>query len=237
VPKLGFADAVLAENELTQKPSNAILMDMVHHNPGLPKTESKFLEPSFLKANGYIETEGLLVKTKNANEELEYQIKFEELGFDLIKKRVKTANIPFFALLLFDALYIGLLISAVIGHDPFRQQLYWLGSLLLFSILTIITYQNRNKDVVYLTGGQKVLELLLEKPDSKTVNEFIDSIHYAMRQHYKNKFLSFDSDTSFELRVNQLKWLKEIKALTEEEYKELLNATKTDNVIGFYRSN
>ncbi|RYY22299.1 MAG: hypothetical protein EOP41_07340, partial [Sphingobacteriaceae bacterium] len=53
VPKLGFADAVLAENELTQKPSNAILMDMVHHNPGLPKTESKFLEPSFLKANGY----------------------------------------------------------------------------------------------------------------------------------------------------------------------------------------
>ncbi|RYE14331.1 MAG: hypothetical protein EOP34_06810 [Rickettsiales bacterium] len=129
------------------------------------------------------------------------------------------------------------MISAVIGHDPFRQQLFWLGALVFFSFLTILTYQNRNKDVVYLTGGQKSLELLLEKPDSKTVNKFIDSIYYAMRQYYKNKFIGFDADISFELRINQLKWLREIKALTEEEYKELLNTTKTDNFIGFYSPN
>ena len=28
-------------------------MDMVHHNPGEPQTDSKFLEPSFLKSSGY----------------------------------------------------------------------------------------------------------------------------------------------------------------------------------------
>lgn len=28
-------------------------MDMVHHNPGEPQTDSKFLDPSFLKASGY----------------------------------------------------------------------------------------------------------------------------------------------------------------------------------------
>ena len=30
-----------------------VVMDMVHHNPGEAMTESKFLDPSFLKINEY----------------------------------------------------------------------------------------------------------------------------------------------------------------------------------------
>lgn len=30
-----------------------VVMDMVHHNPGEAMTESKFLDPSFLKTNEY----------------------------------------------------------------------------------------------------------------------------------------------------------------------------------------
>ena len=30
-----------------------VVMDMVHHNPGEAMTESKFLDPSFLKKNEY----------------------------------------------------------------------------------------------------------------------------------------------------------------------------------------
>ncbi len=80
-----------------------------------------------------------------------------------------------------------------------------------------------------------MLELLAAKPDPNTVNTFIESVHKAMRQHFKNKFSKFDPDTPYEFRISQLKWLKEIKALTEEEYKELLSHTKTDNIVGFQR--
>lgn len=30
-----------------------LVMDMVHHNPGEALTKSEFLDPSYLKANGY----------------------------------------------------------------------------------------------------------------------------------------------------------------------------------------
>lgn len=187
------------------------------------------------KKEVFIESDCLLIKTKNIREDLEYKIKLEELGFDTVKKRVKTANIPFFAFLLFDLFYIGLIISSVINQEPFKHQLFWLFALLFFSIMTIVTYYNRNKDVIYLTGGQKVLELLASRPDKQTVNTFIESIHKAMRQHFRCKFTKFDSDTPYEFRLNQLKWLNEIKVLSDEEYNELLNNAKTDNIIGFQR--
>ncbi len=183
----------------------------------------------------FIQNDNLLVKTKNIQEDLEYKIKFEEIGFDIVKKRVKTANIPFYGFLLFDLLGVGLIINSVASHEPFKQQLLWLFVLLFFSIITIAAYHDRNKDVIYLTGGQKVLELLADKPDPQTVQTFIENIHIAMRQHFKSKFTKFDPGTPYEFRVNQLKWLKEIKALTEEEYEELLGNTKTDNIIGFQR--
>ncbi len=58
-----------------------------------------------------------------------------------------------------------------------------------------------------------------------------------MKQYYKNKYTKFDPDTSYELKLNQLKWLKEINAITDREYTELLDNTKTENSIGFNRPN
>ena len=194
----------------------------------------KLAQKTFLtKKEVIIESDSLFIKTKNIREDLEYKIKFEDLGFDTFKKRVKTANIPFYFFLLFDLFYLGLIISSIASHEPFKQQLFWIFALIFFSVLTIITYYNQNKDVIYLTGGQMVLELLAKKPDSETVNKFIETIHNSMRQHFKSKYSKFDPDIPYEIRINQLKWLKEIKALTEEEYKELFNNSKTDNIIGF----
>ena len=184
-----------------------------------------------------IENDSLLIKTENIREDLEYKIKFEELGFDTVKKRVKTANIPFYGFLIFDLMYVGLILSSVANKEPFKQQVFWLVALIFFSIMTIAAYYNRNKNVIYLTGGQKVLELLAEKPDNKTVISFIEKIHQSMREFYKTKYSSFDLDTPYEIKLNQLKWLKEIRALTDKEYNELLDNTKTENIIGFNRPN
>lgn len=180
-----------------------------------------------------IEEDSLLIKTKNIREDVEYTIKLEALGFDIVKKRIKTANVPFYCFLVFNFLYVGLLIDAVLEKEPLSHQLFWLGALLFFSLLTILAFYNRNKDVVYLTGGQKVLELLAKKPNPFTVTVFIEAIHQAMRQHYKAQYLNVDPDTPYQVRVNQLKWLKEIKAITETEYSELLDALKKEILIGY----
>ena len=180
-----------------------------------------------------IESEGLLVRTKSIREDLEFRIRFEELGFDMVKKRIKTANFPFYFFLAFDLLYVCLLMQAIISKAPFQQQLFWLGALLVFVIFTIGAYYNRNKDVIYLTGGSKVLELMAAKPDAATVTLFIAAVHQAMRQHYKIKYTRFDADTTYEMKVHQLKWLKEMKVLTEEEYSAWLQTIKTDQIIGF----
>ncbi|WP_345114998.1 hypothetical protein [Hymenobacter algoricola] len=184
-----------------------------------------------------VENDSLLIKTKNVREDLEYRIKFEELGFDTVKKRVKSANIPFCAFILFDILYIGLLLSAVINKETLSKQLFWVGALVFFGIATIAAFYNRNKDVIYLTGGQKVLELLAARPDIQTVTAFIATIHQSMRQHYKKKYSKFDPDTTYEMKLYQLKWLKEINAITDKEYSEMLDNTKTENIIGFSRPN
>jgi hypothetical protein len=184
-----------------------------------------------------IADESLLIKTKNIREDIEYKIKLEELGFDIVKKRVKTANVPFYCFLIFNLLYIGLLIDSVINKEPLSHQLFWMGALLFFSLMAGAAFYNRNKDVVYLTGGPKALELLAAKPDALTVTAFIEAIHQAMRQHYKNKYSNFDIDTPYEVRVSQLKWLKEIKAITDTEYSEMLNRMKKDTFIGFQRPN
>ena len=183
-----------------------------------------------------VERDSLTVRTKNIREDLEYKIKFEELGFDTVKKRVKSANIPFFIFLLFDLLYVGFLINSVANQEPLNKQIFWTGALIFFSIITVVAFYNRNKDVIYLTGGQKVLELLSATPDTATVASFVDTVHHSMRDYYKIKFTTFDPNLSNDIRLSQLRWLKDIKAITDKEYQDLVDRNKTDNIIGFQRT-
>ena len=168
-----------------------------------------------------IESNRLRVQTKDLREDLEYSIQFEELGFDLVKKRVKSANIPFYCFLVFDLLYVWLLITSVASKEPFKQQLFWLGALLFFSVVTVLAFYSRNKDVIYLTGGQRTLELFATRPDSHTVVAFIASIHQAMRHYYKDKAACFDQNLPYEVRLARLEWLSEKQVISLNEYHNL----------------
>jgi len=83
----------------------------------------------------------------------------------------------------------------VVDNDPFAEQVFWIGGLFLFALLTLATYRGKNKDVIYLTGGRTNLELLAKTPDIETVNSFIDAIHKSMRKYYKDKYSTFDPET------------------------------------------
>ena len=182
-----------------------------------------------------IESDQLRVQTKDLREDLEYTIKFEELGFELVKKRVKSANIPFYCFLVFDLFYVGLLSTSVACKEPFEQQLFWLGALLFFSVLTVLAFYSRNKDVVYLTGGKQTLELFATRPDKHIVAAFIASIHQAMRRYYKEKAACFDQNLPYEVRLARLEWLSEKQVISLNEYRNLLHAMRRETFLGFPR--
>jgi hypothetical protein len=183
--------------------------------PPYPKIQQKTLIvfKSF-RAGG----DRLFVNTKNLHEELSYTIRFEDMGFDILRKRNKTANIPFYAFLAFDVLYLWLLIHSVMDHEIFFKQLFWAAALLLFVALSIGSYSNRNKETIFLTGGSSIVELLATKPSADAVQRFIQDLHAHMRTYYKQKYLADDLVTPPDVRLQQLKWLVEIKAITESEY-------------------
>lgn len=184
-----------------------------------------------------IREDHLAVHNKNLQEDIEYIIKFEELGFDTVKRKVKTANIPFYFFLGFTALNIYLMVATYINNGTLAEQMIWIMGFVFFASFMIYSLTQRNKQVIYLSGGKKVLELFSTKPDKQTVLDFIDEVHEAVRTYYKKKHLNFDFDTPFETKNATLKWLKEIEVITENEFDVLIASYKAENIIGFKWNN
>ncbi|AWM32105.1 hypothetical protein [Hymenobacter nivis] len=178
---------------------------------------------------------GLRVQTKNLREELDYTLQFDDLGFDTVRQRVKSANLPFYCFLVFDGLYVWLLVTSVRHHEPFKQQLFWLGALLFFSALTGFAFFHRNKDVVHLTGGARTLELLATRPDAPRVALFIAAVHQAMRDYHKARYAALDAHLPYAARLGRLQELRERHVVSDEEYRTLRDAMHWSNVLSFPR--
>ena len=184
-----------------------------------------------------IQDDHLTVKRKTIKEDLEYSIKFEELGFEIIKKIDRSTNFGFYFFGIFDIILVYGLFKGIYNHERLSGIIIGFLCLILFGFLCISSYKRRNQETIFLSGGSKVLELLATKPDRETVSGFIDDVHNAIRAYYKNKYTRFDNDTPYEEKVSILKWLKEVKYITDKEFDELAAIHKTENIIGFRRNN
>jgi len=180
-----------------------------------------------------IEADGIHVWSKDQKEELDYKIKFFELGFDIVKKTDKSNNIPFYFFLLFDVMMLGLLINSFFETDKPFEWLFWVFGLLFFVAITVWSFLKMNVETIFLTGGKKTLQLIGDKPNKQAVDDFIGDIHQAIRHYYKDTYTQFDDDVPYVVKVNQLKWLKEMKAITETEFEELSHSDHVQHVIGF----
>jgi len=85
--------------------------------------------------------------------------------------------------------------------------------------------------VVYLTGGAKMLELIRDKPSEQIVDHFIQNIHQAMRVRYKSKFAIIDHNLPQEMQIDNLRWLKDLGVIDEEEHEELLIQLKNSYLL------
>jgi hypothetical protein len=52
-----------------------------------------------------------------------------------------------------------------------------------------------------------------------------------MKSYYKNKYTIIDLNLPIEYSKNQLKWLKEIEAITESEFIELIKELESQHLI------
>ncbi|WP_210490654.1 hypothetical protein [Rufibacter aurantiacus] len=176
----------------------------------------------FTKKEFYLEKTGVKVVSKTLQENLEYTIKYEELGFEQVKKQEKGAMIGviFFGLLLLLDLY--LLVDALINGERLVEVLMWAASAVFFGFLTVFALQSLNKEVVYLTGGTKVLELFRSSPSKGEVDNFIAALYEQIKCYYKNKFGNIEPHLSREVHLARFEWLMEMGYIDEEEHEYLV---------------
>ncbi|MFN8346885.1 MAG: hypothetical protein U0X91_17925 [Spirosomataceae bacterium] len=173
----------------------------------------------------------IFVKSSSFTEKLEYSIKFEDLGFDIFRKEDKNKKIVFYFFLILDIMYIILLITGLIDGDSLNMIGFWIAALCFFLPLTVISFLNGNKSLVYLTGGTKVLEMMNNRPNESIVNDFIGQIHKRMRIYFKGKYGYIEPSLPKEYLRNQFKWLKEIEAISEGEYNELIKHLEIQSLL------
>ena len=182
-----------------------------------------------------IEADHIVIHNKTIKDEMEYTIKLGELGFETIKRTDKTANLSCYTFLVFTAIDTYLMITTWQDKGPLAELLLWIFGFIFFASLSLYSFTQRNKEIIYLGGGQKILELLAAKPDRQTVLLFVDEIHAAIRAYYKNKYTRFDSSIPYDVKISTLKLLKEMKAITDEEFEDLCARQKAESTIGFKR--
>jgi hypothetical protein len=85
-------------------------------------------------------------------------------------------------------------------------------------VIAFLAYIKEHADDVYLTGGQTNLSFFRDIPSEQKVLEFIELIKSTKKENLKKEYVAFDNDTDEDEYYNRLRWLKEQRILTEEEY-------------------
>ena len=176
---------------------------------------------------------------KSLTEELEYSIDYLELGNKLIKKKGFKGRIGELFLWPYVILNLGLLIHTLITDPASNMIVFWVFGSGFFIGISLLAHFSVKTKVLFITGGQKSLELFQDKPDEVTVNEFLIALQQKIKESYIEEYLKFYDTTPVEYKKSQIEWLNRIDILTCDEAKTLLEeceAIKPLN-IGFNQKN
>lgn len=176
---------------------------------------------------------------KSINEELEYSIDYLELGNSIVKKKGTQGRNAEIFLLAFFGLEFGMLVYTLITEPKSNMVAFWVFASGIFLGIYLMARFSRKKNLIYITGGTKSLELYQDRPDIETANRFISELQNRIKKAYKTEYLRFDESTPFEARKYQVDWLNRINVLTDQEAKELIDeyAKGTTPNIGFKTEN
>jgi len=175
-------------------------------------------------------------KTSYLGGESESMIAFENLSKE--KTTHKTTNIIILLMALFFFMLGGMSFS--FRNDKGVDHEMWISFVLLGIVLfAVYIFMNENSWRLR-THSNGFLFLFKKKPNENTVNEFISKLFTERDKYLREQYLSFDPNLSYETQLNDLKWLRNVEAVSKEEFDKyyadlkLLYAPKTGK-IGFDR--
>ncbi|WP_247233666.1 hypothetical protein [Telluribacter sp. SYSU D00476] len=172
---------------------------------------------------------------KSVNEEVLYSIDYLELGVKVFKKSDSTILGELF-ISAFFFLEFGMLIYTLLFEPELQKLAFWsLASAFFLGVYLVIRFSSKKK-MIYLSGGQKVLELFQESPNQAAVDYFIEEIIKNIKKAHKAAYLTWEDNTPLEVKKSQIEYLKRIKIISEDEMNSILTEIDQDTEgkpIGF----
>ncbi|WP_281235066.1 hypothetical protein [Flavobacterium gelatinilyticum] len=175
-------------------------------------------------------------KTSYLGGESEGMVAFENLVKE--KTTYKTTNNIILVFALFFFMLSGMSFSY--RNDKEVDPEMWIALALPGVVLfAVYIFMNENSWRIR-THSNGYLYLLKKSPNESTVNDFILKLFAERDEYLKEKYLSLDPNLSYETQVNDLKWLRNVEAISKQEFDKyyldlkLLYAPKTGK-IGFDR--
>lgn len=180
--------------------------------------------------------EGLMVTSKSLTSSSEVFVKFEDLGFKIIKSKGGKLGWLITVIVSF-LLAIVMYFFEKTGGDTEKSA--FLGYLIL-AIMAAIIYLLTYKSSIFLTDNENKssIRFLIDKPSKDELSEFIDTLMLKRKNVLILKYGQITNMMSYEQQVNTLNWLNTVDALSNKEYSikiEELNAVfkKTNPITGF----
>lgn len=170
----------------------------------------------------------IVVETKTPQHTLKYEIRIDEVGFNIHYEKENTIQSKFFLWILLLAPFIAISVSYFV-HNKFDFKIV----LLLFGMcyfLAFLVYIKDNKDDLFLIG-QKNLLFYREIPNESSVLEFIDLVIATSKKYLKEKYIIIEEDTIEDEFKARLNWLFEIKAITKDEVNDFKEDFKIKKLI------
>jgi hypothetical protein len=136
-----------------------------------------------------------------------YCIKLEDIGHKTVQEVYSSIRLRILVMVPLMTFSIGLLFLT-------NEWGWWLYSFFSYLFFSIAVFSNNKLELI---GGNVKLELLPDKPNTKTVNEFVIEIIRRSKEIYLYKYGTVDPDLPEEVMIHQLNWLCDLDILPEDE--------------------
>ena len=160
----------------------------------------------------------VVVEYKSAKQTVKYEVKIDQIGFDIHYERENSIHRKFMCYFFLIAPFI------VIGIRFFVHNKFDFSTVgLIFGmsyIMLFLIYMNEDKDDLFLIG-HKNLVFYRNIPNENEVLDFIDLVISTSKKHLKSKYIVFDNHITEDDFFARLNWLLEMKIITIEELNDL----------------
>ena len=171
----------------------------------------------------------LRVKEKESGELKEWTVNLENIGYSLIYQSATRKRLYILASIL-AAFLLFITVALFMSDDLMGNLPVVIGSYVIFGLMIALSLFTPLKKEIHLVGGGVNLTFFQDSPSTEEVSAFINEIIRLSKQQLLKKYAKIDPELPEETMFNQLNWLKNRDLITEEEYNDLKNEYKTQQI-------